>query len=113
MTEIENEARKNSFWFSLIYVGAGDLALLALYSDALNGNDFIFYLVGLVLLITAPVFLINFAVLYGGGENKLIPILLQMAIFLLIWFISYRYFKNKYIRREKLRARDQGKEPAS
>ncbi|HTH56715.1 MAG TPA: hypothetical protein VL728_11770 [Cyclobacteriaceae bacterium] len=110
MNEIETEAKKNSFWFSLIYVGVGDLALLALFSNARDGYDFIFYIVGLVLLVTAPVFLINFAVLYGGGENKLVPILLQVAIFLLTWFISYRYLRNKYLRREKLRAKEEGEE---
>jgi hypothetical protein len=94
-------------------VGAGDLALLALFSKAFDGYDFIFYIVGLVLLVTAPVFLINFVVLYDGGDGKLVPIITQVAIFLLIWFISYRYLKNRYIRREKLRARDEGERSSS
>lgn len=50
----------------------------------------------LVLLLTLPVSVLGFGIMYAGPEYYLIVIGIQLIIFFVVWRLLYRYLLKKY-----------------
>src|SRR5882672_4176552 len=101
------EARKYSFYFSILYVGIGTLAELSSTTSIFNENEFIEIILLIIMLITMPVCFISFGILYGEGSGAWLAVLIvQVAVFFVVWYLSYRYLLRRYSRREPLLDKD-------
>lgn len=82
---------KISFIISVIYVGIGTLSLLSMDPDFILSGDWAW--VGL--LITFPVSVIGFGIVYTEPDSSLLIISVQFLHMLLLWFIIYRIMKKR------------------
>lgn len=106
MDEIQEKAKKNSFYIALGYVGLGTISLLAITSKTLMENDFTSILFILADLLTIPVTFIGFGILWGGGEKaRTVMLLVQLGVFVIFWYGTYRYLVNRYRGKERKRRR--------
>ncbi|HEY9048196.1 MAG TPA: hypothetical protein VIN08_19955 [Ohtaekwangia sp.] len=97
--EAEELARKNSFYISVLYVGIGTVALFASTSSAMK-NEILSIIILLVDVVTIPVCFIGFGILYGGGKGAgMFAFIVQIGVFLLFWYIMYRYLLKRYKKR--------------
>ncbi|MFC6999123.1 hypothetical protein [Rufibacter roseus] len=96
MEEIENKAKKDALYISLVYVGLGTISLLAIASPTLMEIEFVSILFWLILLLTMPVSFIGFGILYGEGKEGMgYALLTQVIVFVIFWFITYRILLGK------------------
>ena len=88
----DENAYKKSLVFSICYVGFATLALFSMYpSSNLSGDWTIF-----AIFFTFPVSVVSFGVRYMGIDNEiLIVTTIQLIMFLLTWYLSYRFLKGK------------------
>lgn len=94
MTDLKNKAKIHSFWFSLFYVGIGTTMLLIRTNP---DSDIIQTIQALILLVTMPAIFIAFGILYGGGQEVIVLVILtQISIFFAFWYIAYRSLFNRY-----------------
>lgn len=94
MENIKIKARKNSFIFSLIYVGIGTISVLCSYPPY-YGNWVL-----PLLLITFPISILSFGIMIAGKYYGIV-IFIQLIIFLVFWYFTYRFLLKKYIRHYK------------
>ena len=99
--EIKTKARINSFWVSLTYVCLGLISLWVLFSDKLGNNDFLFLFIGLIVLLTLPVYILSFPVLWAGGANYSILIATELIIFFIFWYLFYKILFKKIFQPNK------------
>ena len=84
-------AYKKSLVFSICYVGFATIALFSMFPESLLHGDWAL----MSLLITFPVSIISFGVIYSGAENsQLIILVIQIVMFLLTWYLLYKSFKR-------------------
>lgn len=96
MIHKETLARRKSFYISLIYVGLGTIALFSFSFRIFRESDFLDIMTSLIMLVTMPVSFISFGILYSEGrEASLIALAVQFIIFLIFWYVVYRYMLNK------------------
>lgn len=90
---MKNEnAYKKSLVFSICYVGFATIALFSMYPESFLHGDWAL----MSLLITFPVSILSFGLIYSGVENaQLIILVIQIVMFLLTWYLSYRFLKGK------------------
>jgi hypothetical protein len=90
--ELKNKAFKNSLTISVLYVGLGTLAVLSVYpASPLSGGWVIF-----ALLLTLPVSVVGFGLMYADKDGYLLAFLAQVVTFLIFWVIVYRILLKKY-----------------
>jgi len=88
----DENAYKKSLVFSICYVGFATIVLLSMYPGSFLHGDWA--VIGL--LVTFPVSIISFGVIYSGFENSpLIVLGIQIIMFLLTWYLSYRCLRGK------------------
>jgi hypothetical protein len=88
------DAYNKSLLLSICYVGASCIGLYSLFPNTLLHGDIAL----LIVFITLPVSFLSFGLMYTGGSiehEKLIVFGIQVVMFLLTWYISYRMFKEK------------------
>ena len=101
MKEIQEIAKKESFYIALGYVGLGIVSLLAMTSKTLMENDFTSILFMVTGILTMPVSFLGFGVLWGGGENaRTLMLVVQLGVFGIFWYAIYRYLTNRYRTKE-------------
>jgi len=83
---------RNSFLISISYVGVGTICALGLYPDSFFHSDF--SLIGI--LITMPVSFLAFGIAYSESDSYLLILIVQFIVFLIFWYLIYRYMKKKY-----------------
>lgn len=83
---------KKSLVFSICYVGFATIALFSMYPESFLHGDWAL----MSLLITFPVSILSFGLIYSGVENAqyIIPVI-QIVMFLLTWYLSYRFLKKR------------------
>jgi len=88
----DKKAYKKSLVFSICYVGFSTIVLFSFYpGSSLYGNWSV-----MGLLVTYPVLIISFKVIYSGVKNaQLIVLGIQLIMFLLTWYLSYRFLRRK------------------
>jgi|SRR5882672_9056400 len=102
LQELRNKAMRNSLAIAFFYVGFGTVSVLSVYPDSFLFGDWVY--VGL--LITLPVSIISFGIMYAEPNGYLMVLLVQLLIFLTFWFIIYKYLMNKYTSAERLEKKD-------
>lgn len=90
MGETSRRANQNSLLASASYVGIATVAILCSYPPYYG--DWVL----LVLLLTLPVSVLGFGIMYAGPEYYLIVIGIQLIIFFVVWRLLYRYLLKKY-----------------
>lgn len=101
MTEIQNKAKKDSFYITLGTVGLGTVSLLAMTSELME-NDIASIFFMITALLTMPVSFLGFGILWGGGENaRMFMLLAQLGVFMIFWYLTFRYLSNRYRTREQ------------
>jgi len=93
--ELKNRAIKNALSISFFYVGLGTVSVLSVYPDSLLYGDWIY----IGLLLTLPVSVISFGVMYADPDGYLLVLIVQVVTFFVFGFILYRYLLNRYKRR--------------
>lgn len=83
-----------AFVSSLIYVGLGTLAVLCVYPPFYG--DWVL----LLLLVTFPVSILGLGVFYAGKYVVLV-LFVQLIMFLMCWWLSYRYLVRRAMRNRK------------
>lgn len=82
---------KISFFIAIVYVGIGTLSVLSSYPDApLYGNWVI-----IADIITLPVNFVSIAIVFASPKAYTAVIIVQIAYFLLAWFVLFRLFVRK------------------
>lgn len=76
-----------SFLFSLVYVGGGSVAILFIRSPA--------EWVPLLVLVTLPVNIVSFGILYMDADSLYLVALIQLLILGLVWKYTYRVISNR------------------
>jgi hypothetical membrane protein len=83
------KAKIKSFWISFFYVGIGTISLLGLYPD-----DFFYWEFSLVgVFLTLPISFISFGILYSESVGHELILIIQLVMFLLFWFFTYKIFR--------------------
>jgi len=79
---------KRALVFSICYVGFATIALFSMYPESFLHGDWAL----MSLLITFPISILSFGLIYSGVENAqyIIPVI-QIVMFLLTWYLSYRF----------------------
>jgi hypothetical protein len=80
---LRRRAAKNAFVISFLYVGLGTLLLLSLRSS--SGGELTY----IGLLITLPVTIIGFGIMYAAREPYLMLFFVQMIMLLISWAVVY------------------------
>lgn len=89
MKDLQNKAKINSLILSLIYVGLGTVGILCSYPPYYG--DWVLF----VILFTFPVSILGIGIMYAG-EYYTAVIIVQIFMFLLFWFCSYRFLYSRY-----------------
>lgn len=90
--ELKNKAYKNSFYISILYVGLGTLAVLSVYPASPLSGDWVLF----ALLLTLPVSVVGFGLMYADANGYLIAFLAQVITFFIFWVIVYRVLLKRY-----------------
>lgn len=96
MEEISKLAQRNSCIISALYVGIGTIAVLCSYPPYYG--DWVLF----TLLITLPVSVVGFGVMYAGSQYYLIVLVVQLIMFLITWRVIYAYLRERYERKSKV-----------
>ncbi|MCE2995904.1 MAG: hypothetical protein ACK5RG_14925 [Cyclobacteriaceae bacterium] len=103
MGEIQEKAKKMSFYIALGYVGLGIISLLAMTSKTLMENEFTSILVMVICILTMPVSFLGFGILWGGGEDaRTLMFVVQLGVFGIFWYATYRYLTNRYTTKQHM-----------
>ena len=81
-----------SFIISIVYVGFGTYSLLASIPSAPYHNEWSVF----GLLLTLPVNFIAFGIAFSISKSLNLILLIQVFMFLLFWYLVYRYMNKKY-----------------
>jgi hypothetical protein len=104
MDKIQDKAKRDSFYIALIYVGIGTIPLFAMTCMALVENDFTYILIMVTVILTMPVSFLGFGTLWGVGENaRLIMLVVQVGVFVLFWYLVYRYLLHARVSKKMTR----------
>lgn len=88
----DENAYKKSLIFSVCYVGFATIALFSMYPGSLLHGDWTL----MSLLVTFPVSILSFGLIYSGVKNsQLVILVVQIVVFLLTWHLSYRFLKKE------------------
>lgn len=91
-----NEIGARSFKISLAYVGVGTIALFAMGNKTFNQHELISGVISLVNIVTMPVCFLGFGILYGSGKEAwLTALVAQLIIFVLFWYLLYKYLTRQ------------------
>lgn len=90
--KLKSNAVKNSLIIGLLYVGIGTITAMSVYPDSPLYGDWVY----IGLLLTLPVSIIGFAVMYAEPDGYLLVLIIQIITFLIFWFIVYRYLLKRY-----------------
>jgi len=83
---------KISFLISFIYVGFATISPLGLPHDSpLYWESSIFGV-----FITFPVSLLSFGIMYYEAGHYILVLMVQFVMFLLFWYLVYRYMRKRY-----------------
>ncbi|MFC2104227.1 hypothetical protein ACFLS4_02600 [Bacteroidota bacterium] len=82
----------NSLIISFVYVGIGTVSVLSLYPDGLLPTG-LWAILGV--LITLPVSIVSFGIMYTEPSNILLVLIVQSVIFLLFSFVIFKIIKWK------------------
>ena len=82
---------KKSFLISLIYVGLGTICVLPILNNTFLDGDWLIF----VLFLTLPVNFISVGIMYAEPDAIGLILVVQVAYFLLFWFIIYRILKQR------------------
>ena len=74
---------------SVIYVGLGTVAVLCVYPPYYG--DWVL----LALLLTFPVTILSFGVMYGSSDSFLIVLTIQSIMLILTWLVVYQMLQAK------------------
>lgn len=94
INELKSNALKNSLIIAFLYVGLGTVTAMSVYPESPLYGDWIY--VGL--LLTLPVSIIGFAVMFADPNGYFLVLVVQVITFLLFWLILYRYLLKRYKR---------------
>ncbi len=83
--------RIKSFLYSLIYVGIATISLLGIYPS----SPLFFEWSYIAVLLTFPVSVLGFALSYAMGISYALILLLQLIMFFICWFITYRVMMKR------------------
>ena len=73
-------------------MGFATVALFSMYPESFLHGDWAL----MSLLITFPVSILSFGLIYSGVENaQLIILVIQIVMFFLTWYLSYKFLKGK------------------
>lgn len=76
-----------SLVISLVYVGIGTLSLLSLYPQSPIGT----VIAWLGLLLTLPVTVISFGIMYTESDSLNSMLITQLIVFFVFWFLAYLF----------------------
>jgi len=83
---------KISFLISFIYVGFATISLLGLPHDSPLYWEYSIFGV----FITFPVSLLSFGIMYSEAGHYILVLMVQFVMFLLFWYLVYRYMRKRY-----------------
>jgi hypothetical protein len=86
--ETKRRILKQTFIFSLLYVGVGTLAVLSLSPTSMFYGSWAL----VVTLITLPVNLFSLGIAYADDDMVGMILIIQAIVFLIFWLILYRIF---------------------
>jgi hypothetical protein len=92
---LKSTAVKNSLTIAFLYVGLGTVTVMSVYPASPLYGDWVY--VGL--LLTLPVSIISFAVMFAEPNGYFLVLIVQSVTFLFFWLILYRYLLKRYKRR--------------
>ena len=87
-------AYKKAFIISAIYVGIGTFSLLGIMTNMPFYNGL--YFIGVIICL--PVDFIGIAILFTMGSKLWLIILIQILMFIILWYLLYKvfsWFENK------------------
>ncbi len=90
--ELKRRAAKSSLAIGLIYVGLGTITAMSVYPGSPLYGDWIY----LGLLLTLPVSVTGFAVMYAKPDVYLLVLVVQTIMFFIFWLVLYRYLLKRY-----------------
>ncbi len=91
---LKGNALRNSLIIAFLYVGVGTVAAMSVYPDSPLYGDWIYA----GLLLTLPVSIIGFAIMFAGPDGYPLVLIVQTLTFFLFWVIAYRYLLKRYKR---------------
>lgn len=83
---LKRNALKNSLIIAFLYVGLSTITVVSVYPKSALYGDWIYF----GLLLTLPISLIGFAVMFADPDMQDIVLIIQAFLFLLTWFTLYR-----------------------
>jgi hypothetical protein len=95
--ELKTKAKKISFLISVFYVGIGTLSVLSMDPDFILAGDWAWF----GYLLTFPVSIIGFGIIYTEVEYVKLLIVTQSIVFLIFWLVVYRVLLKRYIRKNR------------
>ena len=90
--ELKRNTLKNSLIIAFLYVGLGTMTAMSAYPDSPLYGDWIY----IGLLLTLPVSIIGFAVMFADPNGYFLVLTVQVITFLLFWLILYRYLLKRH-----------------
>lgn len=94
ISELKNNALKNSLIIAFFYVGLGTITAMSVYPDSpLYGGW-----VDIASLLTLPVCIVSFAIMYADPNAYVLVLIVQIVTFFVFWYILYRYLLKRYKR---------------
>ena len=87
------EARAKSYLISFFYVGFATLSLLSMYPDDFLYGGWVTW----AILLTLPVNFIGLGVLYADPEQHAIVFLIQLFVFIVTGWLTFRVFFKRRI----------------
>jgi hypothetical protein len=91
MTQIKKRAFNLSLTLAVIYVGLATLTVFSVYPSSIWYGDWVW----ISLVITFPVSILSFGVMYADANALYIVSIIQFIVFLIFWYFSYRYLLRK------------------
>lgn len=92
MTNMKNAALYRSFLISFSYVLIGTISVLSVYPSSPLSGDWVVF----TLLLTFPVSLVSFGVMYAEPNATMTVLFIQLAMFLITWYVVYKALPVKY-----------------
>lgn len=89
--DLKNNAVKNALIIAFLYVGLGTITALSVYPGSPLYGDWIY----IGLLLTLPVSVIGFAVMFAEPNGYVLVLIVEIITFLIFWLILYRYLLRK------------------
>lgn len=81
-----NPALYRSFLISFSYVLIGTIGVLSAYPSSPLYGDWVVF----ALLLTLPVTIISFGVMYAEPDATVMVLIIQLVMFLITWYVLYK-----------------------